>query len=222
VSDGAQWIPGDDDLHRWRGLAELARPRATDPLAPGVLGEYAVFRRLRGVAKADATFPEVVAHVESGCAQCAEDLAELDELALTETTPSRRGGVSQVRRWLADLGQEPSTLAIPGVARGSPAAAGAGPAAVGQWSVRERPDVRVTVELHPTSLRILLTPIPEVAGWRVRCRMQGAEIGTKSTDSLGQVEFAGLSVAQSSDLELGVQPPSADANTWMTAAPDRA
>jgi peptide/nickel transport system substrate-binding protein len=51
---------------------------------PGVLGEYAVILDASGADAARRTFPQVAAHLDSGCETCSADLAELVTFARAE------------------------------------------------------------------------------------------------------------------------------------------
>jgi hypothetical protein len=58
----------------WLAVGPTAAPHE---IAPGALGEYAILLRRRGAAAARETFPTVAAHLGTGCASCAADLADL-------------------------------------------------------------------------------------------------------------------------------------------------
>jgi hypothetical protein len=53
----------------------------------GTLGEYAELIAVRGQAHADASFPDVAAHLASGCVSCADDLRELVALTAEPDRP---------------------------------------------------------------------------------------------------------------------------------------
>jgi two-component system chemotaxis response regulator CheY len=67
------------DLRRaWRRLlADLELDAVPHPVAAWTLGDYAVLRRHQGEEAAGRAFPDVVAHLEAGCAECADALGEL-------------------------------------------------------------------------------------------------------------------------------------------------
>ena len=84
---------------RARLLAAIEAAEPPHVVDAGTLGEYAELVAVRGRAQAEASLPEVAAHLASGCAGCADDLRELVALAaepdldvdLTPQPPLRRG-----------------------------------------------------------------------------------------------------------------------------------
>ena len=85
----------------------------------GTLGEYAELVATRGQIQADASFPEVAAHLASGCPSCADDLrelatlvggdsrddsgiyaAELPDVHAAEAEAARRQRLRRLRDWL--------------------------------------------------------------------------------------------------------------------------
>ena len=62
---------------RARLLAAIQAAGQPHVVDAGTLGEYAELVAVRGQAHADATLPEVAAHLASGCAECAADAREL-------------------------------------------------------------------------------------------------------------------------------------------------
>jgi DNA-binding response OmpR family regulator len=70
--------PAEDLRRAWRRLlADLELDASSHPVAAWTLGDYAVLRRHQGEEPAGRAFPDVAAHLEAGCAECAEALAEL-------------------------------------------------------------------------------------------------------------------------------------------------
>jgi hypothetical protein len=55
---------------------------------PGTLGEYAELVAVRGRAAADVELPAVAAHLDGGCATCADDLHQLTALAGAPDAPA--------------------------------------------------------------------------------------------------------------------------------------
>jgi hypothetical protein len=72
---------------RARLLAAIEAAGQPHVVDAGTLGEYAEVVAARGQVQAEATFPEVAAHLESGCAGCADDLRELLSMAAEPPTP---------------------------------------------------------------------------------------------------------------------------------------
>ena len=52
---------------RWRELWAAVEPHAVDP---GALGDYVALLLQRGPTEAARAFPEVAAHLATGCASC--------------------------------------------------------------------------------------------------------------------------------------------------------
>lgn len=72
---------------RARLLAAIEAAGPPHAVDAGTLGEYAELLAVRGQAEADASFPEVAAHLASGCSNCADDLRELVTLAAEPDDP---------------------------------------------------------------------------------------------------------------------------------------
>ncbi|MGE3272746.1 MAG: hypothetical protein AB7P40_28670 [Chloroflexota bacterium] len=66
---------------RERLLAAIAAPGPAHAVDAGVLGEYAQVLTERGHTAAAAQYPAVLAHLGTGCADCAADLQSLLEMA---------------------------------------------------------------------------------------------------------------------------------------------
>jgi hypothetical protein len=73
--------------------AELWRSVRPDPHPdPGALGEYGLMLCWYGAASAREAFVEVAAHLDTGCARCAEDLQEIVTFAEQRRGPSAGSG----------------------------------------------------------------------------------------------------------------------------------
>jgi hypothetical protein len=61
----------------WRRLWAATRPPDPHPVALEGLGEYAVLMKRNGEPAAAREFPAIAAHLATGCAPCAAELAEI-------------------------------------------------------------------------------------------------------------------------------------------------
>jgi hypothetical protein len=96
--------PPRDGLKRL--LAESRPETSPHPIEPWTLGEYAVLL-VRGGEAAAAAFPEVAAHLATGCATCADHLAEL-RAAINHEAEVRRalGRETDAHRYIEETGAD--------------------------------------------------------------------------------------------------------------------
>ena len=157
------------------------------PVEPGALGEYAFVLQERGSAAAEQRFPEVAAHVRSGCDRCAADLRDFPfEL---ERQPSPFEGL---HRRLATLISSPMVGQLaPSRGSGEPAAKTyrAGPVSI-SLSVSAGGEAAFSIEgLVVTASGA--TP-GQFAGAEASLGAPGAATATAMVDGPGNFSFDGI------------------------------
>ena len=95
---------------RARLLQAVAAVPVSHVLDSGTLGEYAQVLADHGRASADREFPDVAAHLATGCEPCADDLRDLLELAQDDDHPSDAASLVQPPRM---AGERPGRAPLP-------------------------------------------------------------------------------------------------------------
>jgi hypothetical protein len=187
----------DRTQRAWRRLWRTARPEATHPIDAASLGEYAALLRANGEAAAAGVFPDIHAHVRTGCATCDADLREL-AAHFDEEDRSGRGATDE--RWL------PAVLAHAWTYSARTTAA---------YEITEYPELTLQAVQTGSSTQLVvgarLRTYPErsrVDGWNTRVtRADGGELFRGVTDSQGTVHLPDITVRALMRARLEVKPP---------------